>query len=177
MSRALGKYPGRRSPGHRYGHGTVTNDLLSEMPCVPCELGDSAHHDPALRPPASRRLAHCSTRRSSGTRCPLWRSSGTPCCVWWSRGPAASERGAVGESGVVGAVGHARHNDGEAAVDDDLDVARLVMRVRRMADLSQRDLAARLGTSPSTVARIETGGCAVSVSLLGRILRLAGLRL
>ncbi|TQN47287.1 HTH-type transcriptional regulator/antitoxin HipB [Humibacillus xanthopallidus] len=66
---------------------------------------------------------------------------------------------------------------GEAAVDDDLDVARLVMRVRRMADLSQRDLAARLGTSPSTVARIETGGCAVSVSLLRRILGLAGLRL
>jgi len=62
-------------------------------------------------------------------------------------------------------------------VDDDLDVARLVMRVRRMADLSQRDLAARLCTSPAAVARIETGGCAVSVSLLGRILRLAGLRL
>ncbi|HET7799144.1 MAG TPA: helix-turn-helix transcriptional regulator, partial [Humibacillus xanthopallidus] len=62
-------------------------------------------------------------------------------------------------------------------MDDDLEVARLVMRVRRMADLSQRDLAARLGTSPSTVARIETGGCAVSVSLLRRILGLAGLRL
>jgi HTH-type transcriptional regulator/antitoxin HipB len=62
-------------------------------------------------------------------------------------------------------------------VDDDFDVARLVMRVRRMADLSQRDLAARLGTSPSTVARIETGGCSVSVGLLSRILGFAGLRL
>ncbi len=68
-------------------------------------------------------------------------------------------------------------DDGEEDVDDDFDVARLVMRVRRMADLSQRDLAARLGTSPSTVARIETGACSVSVRLLGRILDLAGLRL
>jgi transcriptional regulator with XRE-family HTH domain len=67
--------------------------------------------------------------------------------------------------------------DGEADMDDDFDVARLVMRVRRMADLSQRDLAARLGMSPSTVARIETGGCSVSVGLLSRILWFAGLRL
>ena len=62
-------------------------------------------------------------------------------------------------------------------MDDDFEVARLVMRVRRMADLSQRDLAARLGMSPSTVARIETGGCSVSVGLLSRILGFAGLRL
>jgi HTH-type transcriptional regulator/antitoxin HipB len=66
--------------------------------------------------------------------------------------------------------------DGEVAMDDG-DVARLVMRVRRMADLSQRDLAARLGMSPSTVARLETGSGAVSVGLLSRILGLAGLRL
>ncbi|HET8987237.1 MAG TPA: DNA (cytosine-5-)-methyltransferase, partial [Humibacillus sp.] len=62
-------------------------------------------------------------------------------------------------------------------MDDDFDVARLVVRVRRMADLSQRDLAAQLGMSPSTVARIETGGCSVSVGLLSRILGFAGLRL
>ncbi len=65
----------------------------------------------------------------------------------------------------------------EGDMDDESDVARLVVRVRRMADLSQRDLAARLGTSPSTVARIETGSCSVSVGLLMRILQVGGLRL
>ena len=62
-------------------------------------------------------------------------------------------------------------------MDDESDVARLVVRVRRMADLSQRDLAEQLGMSPSTVARIETGACSVSVGLLIRILGVGGLRL
>ncbi|MBB2986923.1 helix-turn-helix domain-containing protein [Terracoccus luteus] len=62
-------------------------------------------------------------------------------------------------------------------MESEVDVARMVMRVRRLADLSQRDLAARVGLSPSTIARIETGHGAVSVGLFGRLLAVAGLRL
>jgi hypothetical protein len=62
-------------------------------------------------------------------------------------------------------------------MESEVDVARMVMRVRRLADLSQRDLAARVGLSPSTIARIETGQGAVSVGLFGRLLAVAGLRL
>lgn len=60
---------------------------------------------------------------------------------------------------------------------DELDPARLVVRVRRMADLSQRDLAAVLGVSSSTVARIETGAAMPSLACFQRILALAGCRL
>ena len=62
-------------------------------------------------------------------------------------------------------------------MESEVDVARMVMRVRRLADLSQRDLAARVGLSPSTIARIETGQGSVSVGLFGRLLAVAGLRL
>lgn len=54
---------------------------------------------------------------------------------------------------------------------------RYVVRLRRHADLSQRELAARLGVAPSVIARIETGQVAPSADLLSRILAIAGLRL
>ena len=61
--------------------------------------------------------------------------------------------------------------------DDEPDVPGYVRRVRRLADLSQRELAARLGLSRAQVGRLETGERDVSVGTLSRILRLAGLRL
>ncbi len=56
-------------------------------------------------------------------------------------------------------------------------LGRYVVRVRRRADLSQRELAGVLGVSPATVARIETGRTLPSAALLARVLALAGLRL
>ena len=54
---------------------------------------------------------------------------------------------------------------------------RFVMRVRRLADLSQRDLAERLRSSQSAVARLESGNAQVTVSAFVGVLRQAGLRL
>lgn len=53
----------------------------------------------------------------------------------------------------------------------------LIRRVRRRAKLSQRELAAKLGVSQSTVARWETGRCAPSARLLAAAAGLAKLRL
>ena len=60
--------------------------------------------------------------------------------------------------------------------DVGLDIARYVARVRRIADLSQRELAQRLGVGPATVGRWESGG-SMAVDVLERVLGLAGLRL
>src|SRR6476620_5525816 len=54
---------------------------------------------------------------------------------------------------------------------------RFVMRVRWLADLSQRDLAERLRSSQSAVARLESGNAQVTVSAFVGVLRQAGLRL
>ncbi|WP_413785762.1 helix-turn-helix domain-containing protein [Intrasporangium zincisolvens] len=61
--------------------------------------------------------------------------------------------------------------------DDGPDVPGYVRRVRRLADLSQRELAAQLGLSRAQVGRMETGERDVSVGTMSRILLLAGLRL
>jgi HTH-type transcriptional regulator/antitoxin HipB len=61
--------------------------------------------------------------------------------------------------------------------DDPAVVGRFVVRVRRRADLSQRDLAARLNVSPSAVARLESGKGLPSLSLLSHVLAVGGLRL
>jgi transcriptional regulator with XRE-family HTH domain len=53
----------------------------------------------------------------------------------------------------------------------------LLRRVRRTADLSQRQLAQRLGLSPTTVAQVETGRRDLPATLLVRAAGLAGLRL
>lgn len=58
-----------------------------------------------------------------------------------------------------------------------LDVPGLIRRVRRRADLSQRDLAAVLGVDQSLVARWETGALAPSLAAFQRVLDLGGFRL
>ena len=60
---------------------------------------------------------------------------------------------------------------------DSLPVPGLVRRVRRIADLSQRQLAEHLGVARSTIGRIETGTATPSLSLLVRLLATADLRL
>lgn len=54
-------------------------------------------------------------------------------------------------------------------------VAGLVRRIRRILDVSQRGLAALLGVSQSAVARWETERTSPRVSVLQRMMRLAGL--
>jgi transcriptional regulator with XRE-family HTH domain len=58
-----------------------------------------------------------------------------------------------------------------------LDVVGIVLRVRRVADLSQRDLAQALGVSQPTVARWESGRGDPTLGQLQDVLALAGLRL
>lgn len=59
----------------------------------------------------------------------------------------------------------------------DFDIAHFVVRVRRLADLSQRELAGRVGLSQSGIAAIEAGRRQPGVGMLVRILDQAGLRL
>ncbi len=57
-----------------------------------------------------------------------------------------------------------------------LDVPGTVRRARRIADLSQRQLATAVRVSPTTIARAESDGRA-TLALLERVLAVAGLRL
>ncbi|HET8926567.1 MAG TPA: helix-turn-helix transcriptional regulator [Microbacterium sp.] len=57
-----------------------------------------------------------------------------------------------------------------------IDASGYVRRARRLADLSQRELAAAMGLNQSQIARIE-GGREVSLPTFERILAIAGLRL
>ncbi len=57
------------------------------------------------------------------------------------------------------------------------DAAGFIVRARREADLSQRDLADEIGLSRATVGRLETGATRVGVELLASILAISGLRL
>lgn len=57
------------------------------------------------------------------------------------------------------------------------NLAGLVRRIRRIADLSQREFAARAGVSPSTVARIEAGSLSPSLGTLLQLLAVADLAL
>lgn len=61
--------------------------------------------------------------------------------------------------------------------ESDFDIAGLVVRARRVGDLSQRDLAAKVGLSQPSIAKIEGGRRKVSVSLFLRILQAGDLRL
>ena len=57
------------------------------------------------------------------------------------------------------------------------DLPGALRRIRRTADLSQRELAARCDVSQSTVARAESGRGDLTVRVLAKAARLAGLRL
>lgn len=57
------------------------------------------------------------------------------------------------------------------------DLPGLVRRIRREADLSQRELARRLGTSKTTVAAVEKGNRSLDAWTLAQAAQLAGFRL
>lgn len=63
-----------------------------------------------------------------------------------------------------------------AAFDQTYDATRLALEVgekvrdaREAAGLSQRDLAARMGTSQAAVARLETGGVSATLTTLQKV--------
>lgn len=60
---------------------------------------------------------------------------------------------------------------------EDFAADRYVVRVRRHADLSQRDLAEVLGVSKSFVERVESARNDIAAKTLSRVLGVAGLRL
>ncbi len=57
------------------------------------------------------------------------------------------------------------------------EVGRMVCELREARGLSQRDLAALMGTTQSVVGRLEAGGSRPTLSTLGRIAEALGLRL
>jgi HTH-type transcriptional regulator/antitoxin HipB len=57
------------------------------------------------------------------------------------------------------------------------DLPGLLRRIRRSTDLSQRDLAARIGTSKSAIAAAETGASGLDARALAAAACLAGLRI
>lgn len=59
----------------------------------------------------------------------------------------------------------------------DFDVPGALRRIRRLADLSQRELATALDVSKSAIAAAETGDRGIEVAFLGRAAAVAGLRL
>jgi HTH-type transcriptional regulator/antitoxin HipB len=59
---------------------------------------------------------------------------------------------------------------------EDLDLPGLLRRVRREADLSQRELAERIGVSPAAIGHAEAGRRDLPAGVLARAARLAGLR-
>jgi HTH-type transcriptional regulator/antitoxin HipB len=61
--------------------------------------------------------------------------------------------------------------------EEGFDAGGYVARARRVADLSQRELAEAVGVGQATIARWEAGGPSISVAMLERVLRVAGLRL
>ncbi|MFM6849922.1 MAG: helix-turn-helix domain-containing protein [Terrabacter sp.] len=67
--------------------------------------------------------------------------------------------------------------DQDARPTDDFDASRYAARARRVADLSQRELAELLGLSRATVGRIESGAVRVDTVTMAAILACAGLRL
>jgi transcriptional regulator with XRE-family HTH domain len=62
-------------------------------------------------------------------------------------------------------------------MDEGFDVGGHLARLRRRADLSQRELAGRVGVSQSAIAAYEANQREVSARRLDEILRLGGLRL
>jgi transcriptional regulator with XRE-family HTH domain len=76
-----------------------------------------------------------------------------------------------GDTRRAGAVG-ASHGDGDC-----IDVAGYVARVRRVADVSQRELAALVGVGRATLARWESGEVAMRVDDFAAVLGCANLKL
>jgi transcriptional regulator with XRE-family HTH domain len=66
---------------------------------------------------------------------------------------------------------------GYDALEEEFAIASLVIEARTHAKLTQAELAEKMGTSQSTIARLESGKAAPSLSTLRRIAQATGTRL
>jgi DNA-binding XRE family transcriptional regulator len=66
---------------------------------------------------------------------------------------------------------------GYDALDEEFSLAALLIEARARANLTQAELAKRMGTSQSTIARLESGKAKPSLSTLRRLAKATGLRL
>src|SRR5688572_19709982 len=67
--------------------------------------------------------------------------------------------------------------DGYDALEEEVEVASLLIEARTRANLTQAELASKMGTSQSTIARLESGKAAPSLSTLRRLAKATGTRL
>jgi transcriptional regulator with XRE-family HTH domain len=66
---------------------------------------------------------------------------------------------------------------GYDALEEELALASLLIEARTRANLTQAELASKMGTSQSTIARLESGKAAPSLSTLRRLAKATGARL
>jgi len=71
----------------------------------------------------------------------------------------------------------AAHDRAHAEARFAADVGERIRAAREAAGLSQRDLAARMGTSQAAVARLEAGGVGATLTTLHRVAAALGLEL
>lgn len=64
--------------------------------------------------------------------------------------------------------------EGYDALDEEFSVASMLIEARTRARLSQAELAKRMGTSQSTIARLESGAAKPSLSTLERFAKATG---
>jgi transcriptional regulator with XRE-family HTH domain len=66
--------------------------------------------------------------------------------------------------------------EGYDALGEEFDLASMLIAARAKAKLSQEELAERMGTSQSTIARLESGAAKPSLSTLERFAQATGTR-
>ena len=66
---------------------------------------------------------------------------------------------------------------GYDALEEEFTVASMLLAARTRAKLTQAELAERMGTSQSTIARLESGAAKPSLSTLRRLAHATGMRL
>jgi transcriptional regulator with XRE-family HTH domain len=66
--------------------------------------------------------------------------------------------------------------DGYGALDEEFSLASQLIEARARSGLTQAEVADRMGTSQSTVARLESGGAKPSLSTLKRFAQATGAR-
>ena len=67
--------------------------------------------------------------------------------------------------------------EGYDALEEEFSVASMLIAARTRAKLTQAELAKKLGTSQSTIARLESGAAKPSLSTLRRLAQATGMRL
>jgi transcriptional regulator with XRE-family HTH domain len=67
--------------------------------------------------------------------------------------------------------------EGYDSLDEEFSVASLLIAARTRTNLTQAELAEKMGTSQSTIARLESGAAKPSLSTLRRLAQATGMRL